>query len=467
MTRTTCCPARLLAIVFSLAVAIPVSAQQDQLSADQQQAIKQIDLNRIKTTISFLASDELKGRDTPSPELDIAAAYVAARFRGAGLKGLGPNGSFYQTTEIATLQRPATASVKSNGQAVNVLGVLSANNEPFEYSGPTIKVGDDMPDELDGMAVVQAEPFNDRRASFMFMRKMITLQQAGATGVLVEVDPGHPLIAQAAAATQPRLVRTRGGLVGPVILVQSGKVDAEVAISLDAQKTGQAEVRNVIGVLEGSDPELSKEAIIFSAHLDHIGETSGAGDTINNGADDDATGVTAVLTLADAYAALEQKPKRSVIFMTFWGEEKGLLGSKYYADHPRWPLNKTVANINLEMLGRPESGAAEKTWVTGWDQSDLGPLMKQGADRVGVLVFEHPQFSAMLYRQSDNFSFVGKGVIAHSFSAGSLHEDYHQPSDEWEKLELRHMQRVIEGLFAGSLPIADGEVTPKRSPNAR
>jgi Zn-dependent M28 family amino/carboxypeptidase len=232
---------------------------------------------------------------------------------------------------------------------------------------------------------------------------------------------------------------------------------------LPQQSTSSATVYNVMGMLPGSDPELSQEAIIISAHLDHIGQSGSVGDTINNGADDNATGVTAVLSLADAYAAMPEAPKRTVIFITFWGEEKGLLGSRHYCANPVWPLEKTVANINIEMIGRPEPGANGKCWGTGWDKSDLGELMAVGAKDVGVLIFQHPTFSGdMLYRASDNAPFVDKGIVAHSFSAGSLHDDYHQPGDEWEKLELKHMTLVIKGLFTGSLPIANGDVTPKK-----
>lgn len=152
--------------------------------------------------------------------------------------------------------------------------------------------------------------------------------------------------------------------------------------------------------------------------------------------------------------------------MTFWGEEKGLLGSRHYASQPTWPLDKLVANINIEMVGRPKPGAAGKIWMTGWQQSDLGPMLAAAAKAIDVRIFEHPQHSQPLYRASDNYSFVEKGVVAHSFSAGSLHDDYHQPGDEWGKLELRHMTRVIQGLFVGSMPLANGEVTPKPSPRA-
>ena len=96
-----------------------------------------------------------------------------------------------------------------------------------------------------------------------------------------------------------------------------------------------------------------------------------------------------------------------MIFMTFWGEEKGLLGSRYYVSNPIWPLEKTVANVNIEMIGRPEAGASGKCWSTGWDESDMSELMSVGAKEVGVLIFQHPQFSGdMLYRSSDNYPFA-------------------------------------------------------------
>jgi Zn-dependent M28 family amino/carboxypeptidase len=149
--------------------------------------------------------------------------------------------------------------------------------------------------------------------------------------------------------------------------------------------------------------------------------------------------------------------------MTFWGEEKGLLGSFHYVKNPIWPLEKTVANVNIEMIGRPEPGANEKVWMTGWERSDLGKLMNDGSQKMGVLTFAHPQLSGdMLYRASDNWPFAEKGVIAHSFSAGSLHPDYHKPSDHVEKLELKHMTRVIQGLFGGVMGLASGEATPKK-----
>lgn len=425
-----------------------------------------INQKSVTSTISFLASDEMAGRNTPSEELDIAAAYVAARFRGAGLEGGGDQGTFFQTTTLATVQLPNSGiSVEQDGKPVQQFGLLGGAGDNFSFNGEiTFLAGDqDLDANLDGPVYLEPGELSGRRAIFNLARQTAVLKNNGATLILIPVEEGNPLIAMAKQLQEPALVRSRG-FAGPTLLVSKLKPGSQFHIEIPKQAGGDAPVRNTIGVLKGSDPTLQNEAIIFSAHLDHLGHTTGTGDTIYNGADDDASGVTAVLTLADAYAALPTPPKRTVIFMTFWGEEKGLLGSRYYVSHPTWPLDKVVANINIEMIGRPEPGANAKCWVTGWNESNLGELMSQGSKTVDMDIFEHPKYSGMmLYRASDNYPFVEKGVIAHSFSAGSLHSDYHQVTDEWQKLDLKHMTRVIRGLFAGSLPIANGEVTPERT----
>ena len=249
-----------------------------------------------------------------------------------------------------------------------------------------------------------------------------------------------------------------------VLVSKTQALEGEITVEVPANVRQAIPVHNVVGVLRGSDPDAAKQAVIISAHLDHIGPANLGEDKVHNGADDNASGVTAVLTLADAIAALKDRPRRSVIFMTFWGEEKGLLGSKYFGEHPLWNLDDVVCNINLEMIGRPEENADGKAWGTGWPHSTLGPQMAAGAKRADVTIFHHEKFSEMLYTRSDNASFVAKGVIAHSFSAGSLHSDYHQPSDEVEKLNLPHMTKIIQGLLAGTLPIARGELTPTAIP---
>jgi hypothetical protein len=442
----------------------PVLAQSDQRS-DLEPAFAAINQKSVTATISFLASDEMAGRNTPSRELDIASAYVAARFRGAGLAGGGDNGSFFQTTSLATVQLPGSGiNLQQDGQPVQNFGLLAGAEDNFVFDGKiaVVNIEDYRDKKFSGPVYLAPGDLSDRRAMFNLARQTAVLKNNGATLILIPVEEGNPLIDSAKQLQEPALVRTRG-FAGPTLLVSKLNPDSQFHIEIPKMSGSEASVHNTIGVLKGSDPTLQNEAVIFSAHLDHLGHTTGTGDTIYNGADDDASGVTAVLTLADAFAALATPPRRTVIFMTFWGEEKGLLGSRYFVSHPTWPLEDIVANINIEMIGRPEPGANAKCWVTGWNESDLGELMSQGSNSVDVLIFEHPKYSGMLYRASDNYPFVEKGVIAHSFSAGSLHSDYHQVTDEWEKLEIKHMTQVIKGLFAGSLPIANGEVTPHRT----
>ena len=440
------------------------------LTAEEQRGLSAIEASEVLSTISFLAADEMAGRDTPSLELNIAAAYVAARFRGAGLEGLGPEGSFYQTHELIQYGPPEGAVRLQQGtELLAVTGAVFGGDTEAqvrgqvttEATGPSVKGG----------LVVIEEPAlppqavgNASAVTVTLARRVLPMVTQGAAAVLIRVRPDSPLPeALQLMRDRPLTLPAQLQVTIPVVLVPSESVlQGEVELTVPARKAVVSEVRNVVAILRGSDAKLSEEAILFSAHLDHIGRLSGdrGGDTINNGADDNATGVTAVVTLADAYAALPVRPARSVIFMTFWGEEKGLLGSKFYCDSPLWPLDRTVANINIEMIGRPEAGAEEKMWGTGWTRSTLGQQMAAGAARVGVEVFHREDVSEMLYARSDNYSFVQKGVIAHSFSAGSLHSDYHQPTDEYTRLNVAHMARVIEGLFAGSLPLARGELTP-------
>lgn len=428
---------------------------------------------RVVSTLSFLASDALAGRGTGSKEFQIAAAYVASRFQASGLQGGGAEGSFFHEKILQLEQLPSRGTrvaVEANG--IEVWGLLSAGAAAKEWRARATSVNlEQLPEESLASPIVWAEhqsAANSRRGPVGdLIEKVLKLKAKGAEVVLLAVDADDPLLASAAqAAARLQLPNPRTSLALPVVLVNRkdwAKLKAkELTVSVPAILTEEYRAQNVIGIIPGSDPDLAAEVLIFSAHLDHLGVGSGTGDQIFNGADDDASGVTAVLTLADAFAKLPARPARSVMFVTFWGEESGLLGSKEFVANPPWPLEKIVANVNIEMIGRPEPGANGKLWVTGWERSDLGPLMNQASQAVNVEIFQHPKFSAMLYQASDNWPLAQKGVIAHSFSGGSLHEDYHQPSDEWHKLNTLHMTQVIQGLFVGSLPIATGQATPQK-----
>lgn len=205
----------------------------------------------------------------------------------------------------------------------------------------------------------------------------------------------------------------------------------------------EATTTNVIGILRGSDPKLTQETILLSAHLDHLGVREGmAGDNLFNGADDDASGVTAVLELAGALAT-GKKPKRTIVFALFGSEEIGGWGARYFQEHPPVPFESFVANLEFEMIGRPDSAVAPHTlWLTGYERSDLGAQLAAHGAR--LVADPHP--GQNFFRRSDNYVLARKGIIAHTVSSFGLHSDYHRPSDDLTKVDFPHMTDAIASM---------------------
>jgi hypothetical protein len=220
----------------------------------------------------------------------------------------------------------------------------------------------------------------------------------------------------------------------------------------------QWNTRNVIGVLRGRDEKLKDEVILLTAHMDHLGVREGAsGDNIYNGADDDASGCVAVLQLARALAA-RQAPKRTVLFVFFGSEETGGQGNSYFLQHPPVPLNNIVANLEFEMIGRPDAAVKpDELWLTGYDRSNLGPeLAKHGAKLVPD---PHPKQN--FFQRSDNYALARKGVVAQTVSSFGLHSDYHRPSDDVAHLDFTHMEQAIHSMVKPVEWLADSDFKPE------
>jgi len=225
-----------------------------------------------------------------------------------------------------------------------------------------------------------------------------------------------------------------------------------------------AKVRNVIGVLPGSDPKLKDTYILVTAHYDHLGmRATGDGDRIYNGADDDGSGTVSVIEIANAMAAAKYRPKRSIVFMTFWGEEKGLLGSSYYGKNPRFPIAQTVANINLEQVGRTddtEGLRVNAVSITGEDYSDVGLIYEAAGKMLGTGVQKHPQFSDRYFFASDNAALARQGIPAHTLCTAFEYPDYHAVGDEWPKIDFPNMAKVDRLAALGLMMIADSAAEP-------
>jgi Peptidase family M28 len=241
----------------------------------------------------------------------------------------------------------------------------------------------------------------------------------------------------------------------------------QIAIPQNA-KTTTGQTWNAVGRLSGRDPAGAREVILLSAHLDHLGnrpprEGTTSTDTIYNGADDDASGCVAVLQLAHALA-MGPRPRRTIVFAFFGSEERGGVGSRYFADHPVVPLSQVVANLQFEMIGRPDPKVSPRTlWLTGYERSTLGPaLAKEGARLV-----QDPHPEQNFFFRSDNIQFARRGVVAHTVSSYGLHKDYHQPSDDVTKIDFPHMVDAIRSLLAPIRWLANSSFTPQWLPGKK
>jgi Zn-dependent M28 family amino/carboxypeptidase len=222
---------------------------------------------------------------------------------------------------------------------------------------------------------------------------------------------------------------------------------------------GSIDAPNVIGWLEGSDPVLRDQYVVFSAHMDHVGIGAPInGDSVFNGADDNASGTAAVLELAEAFALLNPKPRRSLVFITFSGEEDGLIGSLSYTDHPTLPLASTVANVNLDMIGRNWTDAIAAI-SSSRDLVQTAEGVQEDHPELGLRVIEDPWPELDLILRSDQYSFVRYGIPGALFTSG-LHADYHQQSDEADKIDFEKTARVTRLMFYFGLRLANADEVP-------
>jgi Zn-dependent M28 family amino/carboxypeptidase len=250
------------------------------------------------------------------------------------------------------------------------------------------------------------------------------------------------------------------------ILIRGGKIPYTPELDPILNATGDilvrvvpAGLRNVIGVVRGAVPVLRDTYVLVTAHYDHIGEDgTAAGDRIRNGANDNASGVSGMIELARAIAAARVKPARSVVFIGFFGEESEMVGSRYYAENPVFPVDKTFAQVNLEQLGRTDDNEGPRVkaaTVTGWDRSKLGAALATAAATMGIRIYKHEKFSEPFFVASDNEALAKLGVPAHTVSVAYGFPDYHAVGDEAGKLDYDNMALVVRALRAGVVALAN------------
>jgi Zn-dependent M28 family amino/carboxypeptidase len=279
---------------------------------------------------------------------------------------------------------------------------------------------------------------------------------------LVNALPQGPQVANADA--QPI---TTGVIAKPALAdFVRGAADARITLRARAASETVVKVRNVAAVLRGSDPQLRDTYVMLSSHYDHLGMAPSGDDRIYNGANDDGSGSASVMEVAGALAALPVHPKRSVLFILFFGEERGLMGSRFYAAHALVPPAQTIAQLNLEQVGRTDAsdGPQIKTAsITGYDFSDLPSILADAAQGAGVKIYKNPQNSDAYFGRSDNQSLADLGIPAHTLCVAYDFPDYHKVSDSWDKIDYDNMAVVDRAVALGMLRLASDAAPPRWS----
>jgi hypothetical protein len=478
-------------------------AQSGQLSGPEAAAVSRIDADSLRGHLSFLASDLLEGRDTPSRGLDLAAEYIAAQFRRAGLEPIGDDG-YFQTANVRVVEPDAAhfvlewrvgarPAIRLGGDQVSfqrtaaidltakgAIKVDSSDSKALEALTEAQIAGKAVFTELKGAGARTREAMTaiSRFVSRMSAIKAavivnVSRQTTGASGLAAgrTSDPESPRPADGGRGERPGAPLITLHDAAALALFESlpaGAIEeTTVSLKMGAPIARTAKVRNVIGILRGNDPELKNTYVIVTAHYDHIGnrgQADASGDHVYNGANDDGSGTVSVIEIASALASLKTRPRRSIAFMTFFGEEKGLLGSRYYGRHPLLPIDKTVADVNLEQLGRtddaegPRVGAAV---MTGHGYSDVSDVFTAAGNVEGVKLDRHPQFSDTFFGRSDNQALADLGVPAHTIGVAFMFPDYHGAGDHWEKIDYANMAKVDRMVARGILSIAENPVEPR------
>jgi len=400
----------------------------------------EISHQQVVKDITYLASDELKGRANFSPEITKAANYIGERFKAAGLVPLEGQAAFEQAFSLYNI-RVKDSNLSLNGQVVSSDNIAIATaQESLEWS------------DINALKVVTIGEADD-------FRELVGEINSIGGNTLVIAHASHKKTFVRYQNYFSRGLNKFAVNEGDSIVIALSDVTAVDTIKLVATThIKQQHLANVVGVLPGS----SDEVILFSAHYDHLGvDDKDADDKIYNGADDDASGTTAIMNLAKYYSD-QGDNQRTLIFSAFTAEEIGGYGSKYFSNHI--DAKNIAAMVNIEMIGKPSKFGAGTFWMTGFDRSNLGELMNESLAPIEQQVYPDPYPKQRLFYRSDNATLARLGVPAHSFSSTQLDKDehYHQHSDDLASLDLESMTQVINAIAVGSQGLVDGDVTPTR-----
>ena len=436
----------------------------------------------IEAKIGFLASDELRGRETGSPEIDIAAAYLSNTLHSYGVKPAN-KGSFYQNVALEKITAPSKMNIALN--SVNYKKIMALKGSNTAFTGPIIYLNygaevDYKNKNVDGKIVIVKVGFegdSDAMAAARQRNKKREIAFKNGAAGLIELSTlndqlwerfSHFFNSDKIGLVETKtkdskfhvwIQDTNGSIANSFTAGESIKSD----IQISGIKNVEVKAKNVVGMLEGTDPKLKDEFVIYSAHYDHvgIGKPNAEKDSIYNGARDNAVGTVTVLSAAQNIA--KYPTKRSSLFILFTGEEKGLLGSKWYVENPVIPLEKMVYCFNSDNGGYNDT---TKATIIGLNRTTVAKHIIDGAAAFGLTAIDDPAGEQGLFDRSDNVNFAAKGIPAPTYSMGftafdaEINKYYHQASDNPDTLDYEYLLRFFRSYVLTCRLIANDEETP-------
>lgn len=393
---------------------------------------------RTAEILQILSSDDLKGRHALSPEIKLAEQFIYKEFESAGLEPV--SGDTYLQNFTLSESNIKSSTVMIGRNVIDENQFIAFTVDDFFATNSN---------ETQVLTISQNENF---RSKFNELREL-------DSNAIVLVDPSFNELFDRYRAYYSREHRfLEQNLKGNIVFILSD-IDVD-NISVEITSTIEEKpLANVVGKIEG---KRTSEFVIFSAHHDHIGvRTSVGADSIANGANDNGSGVTAVIQLANHFAS-KPKPERTLLFVTFTAEEFGGYGSDYFSQQ----LNpdEIIAMFNIEMIGKPALSGPNTAWITGYDRSTFGELLSKSTEGTIYEFYADPYPNQNLFYRSDNATLARLGVPAHSISTTPIDvdTDYHQVSDEFDTINISHLNNTIKAIAKGAEGIISGEQTPTR-----
>lgn len=470
---------KLFTSILALSMAATVWAQQNPV----EEVTRLITRQDAEAHLTFLASDEMRGRDTGSPEIDIAANYIASHFKQWGIKPAPGTTDYFQKVELQRTYPVTTIDLTVDKHVFKVKDdVIKVAGGDATVAGDIVFVGygtkaDFEKGKVKGKIVVAfsgTAQENNIMAAFVNRTTKNALAKEYGAIALVEIlaVPNVPWGAIVNYLHKPTMgVKQEDALPHlwlknadvPVLTTLKEKKKASGSLVVSGSKSEAIPAKNVAGVVEGTDPVLKNEYIVVSAHYDHVGVTPKAdkSDSIYNGARDNAIGTVGLMETARFFAQYPQK--RSVLFLALTAEEKGLLGSAWYAEHPLIPLKQTVFNFNCDGAGYNDTSIAT---VIGLERTTAGPEIEAACTTFGLRAALDPVPEQNLYERSDNYNFAVKGVPAIDFAPGikafdaELNKYYHQPADEVGSLDFEYLEKYYRAYVYTNYLLANMPKAP-------